>query len=215
MFGKKRIWQKSPVTAERPQVNPGAPGRAEHPPFLPLTGGMGDAVTTVSQRLQQETSDRKLADDQFKIHLDRLEQRIKCQSLELMEIKDHLGCLRNELAEKIAQITTATAQLQQQAAEREQIEKRLSEQNTELTTAAQQLQQKVAAGKESAHYLNEKLAVLSRTVQQLQCKLDQLNKREIELLEDIIDAEPPGGQIEVLNPQELKALSELAKRLAQ
>jgi uncharacterized phage infection (PIP) family protein YhgE len=215
MFGKRRIWQKSPVTAERPQVNPGAPGRAEHPPFLPPAGGTGDAVTTVNQRLQQEISDRKLADDQFKIHLDRLEQRIKCQSLELMEIKDHLGCLRNELGEKIAQITAAIAQLQQQAAEREQIEKRLSEQNTELTTAAQQLQQKIAEGKESAHYLNEKLAVLSRTVQQLQHEVGQLNQKEIELLEGIIDAEQPSEQIQVLNPQELKALSELAKRLAQ
>jgi uncharacterized phage infection (PIP) family protein YhgE len=132
-----------------------------------------------------------------------------------MEIKDHLGCLRNELGEKIAQITAAIAQLQQQTAEREQIEKRLSEQNTELTTAAQQLQQKIAEGKESAHYLNEKLAVLARTVQQLQHEVGQLNQKEIELLEGIIDAEQPGEQIQVLNPQELKALSELAKRLAQ
>lgn len=205
MFGKKRIWQKPPVSAERPQAGPGGPERALQ----------GPVQVTFNQQLQQEMADRKLGEDQLKIRLDRLEQRIKGQSAELIEVKDHLQRLANELTEKITQITAANAQLQRQVAEQEQIEKRLSERNTELTAATQQLQQKIAEGKELMHYLNEKLAVVTRMVQQLQRRVGDLDQKEIELLEDIIDAKQPGEETAGLNPQELRALSELAKRLAQ
>jgi len=174
MFGKKRIWQKPPVSVERPQTSPGTPGQALQ----------GSVQVAFNQQLQQEMADRKLGEDQLKILLDRLEQRIKGQSVELIESKDHLERLRNELTEKIAQITAANAQLQRQAAEQD-------------------------------HYLNEKLAVVTRMVQQLQHRVGDLDQKEIELLEDIIDAKQPGEETAGLNPQELRALSELAKRLAQ
>ena len=176
MFGKKRIWQKTPRSTERPQVKPGTPGQAEHPPTA-------DALIAVKQQLQREIADRKLGEDQLKIHLDRLEQRIKGQSGRLIKIKEQLKHRREELTERPAHIKAANEQLQQQVAQRE-------------------------------HYLNQKLAVLTRTVEQLQHQVGDLNQKEIELLEGIIDAEQPGEQIQVLNPQELKALSELAKRLA-
>ena len=174
MFGKKRIWQKPPVSAERPQPSPGTPGQALQ----------GSVQVAFNQQLQQEMTDRRLSEDQLKILLDRLEQRIKGQSVEFIEIKDHLQRFRNELTEKIVQITAANAQLQRQAAEQD-------------------------------HYLNQKLAGLIRVVQQLQDRVGDLDQREIELLEDIVDAKPPGEETAGLNPQELKALSELAKRLAQ
>jgi chromosome segregation ATPase len=174
MFGKKRIWQKPPVSVERPQASPGTPGQALQ----------GSVQVAFNQQLQQEMADRKLGEDQLKILLDRLEQRIKGQSVELIEIKDHLERLRNELTEKIAQITAANAQLQRQAAEQD-------------------------------HYLNQKLAGLTRMVQQLQDRVGGLDQKEIELLEDIIDAKQPSEETAGLNPQELRALSELAKRLAQ
>lgn len=194
MFGRKRIWQSRPAlggtrAAEylSTTADHGGPARAEPavggPPYL-LSKTETGALTVVTSQLRQEVLDRKLAEDQFKIHLDRLEQRIKGHSVELIEIKEQLRHLCDELAEKMTEIKTANERLQQQVVERE-------------------------------HYVNEKVAVLTRTVQQLQHQLGQLKKNEIELLEDIIDAKPPAEQIDVLNPQELKALSELAKRLAQ
>jgi len=180
MFGKKRIWQKPASNDGRQHDSPGTQGRAE-----PTAGGPPvDALVAIIQRLQREIADRKLCEDHLKIHLDRLEQRIKGQSIDLIEGKEHLKHLHDELTEKLAQMTAANEQMQRQVVEQE-------------------------------HYLNQKLAGLIKVVQQLQGKLGDINQKEIELLEDIIDAKPPDQETPGLNPQELKALSELARRLAQ
>jgi len=102
MFGKKRIWQKPPVSAERPQPSPGTPGQALQ----------GSVQVAFNQQLQQEMTDRRLGEDQRMIHLNRLEQRIKGQSVEFIEIKDHLQRFRNELTEKIgADVSTVSKHL--------------------------------------------------------------------------------------------------------
>lgn len=180
MFSKKKMWKKLPISAERLQASPGTRRLTKSA----AGGPPAEALTVVTQRLQQEIADRKLGEDQFKIHLDRLVQRIKGQSGQLIKNKEQVGHFRDELTEKLAQITAANEQLQQQVAEKE-------------------------------HYLNQKLAGLIRAVQQLQDNIGDLNQKEIGLLEDIIDAKQPDQETPGLNPQELKALSELAKRLAQ
>ncbi|MHC4159497.1 MAG: PAS domain-containing protein [Planctomycetota bacterium] len=64
-------------------------------------------------------------------------------------------------------------------------------------------------------YTEELAAQLSTTNKQLQRELAQHKHSEEELLESIIDAEEPRSPTPPpFNPQELKALSELAKRLA-
>jgi hypothetical protein len=54
---------------------------------------------------------------------------------------------------------------------------------------------------------------LRQEIIEIQQEIDKLNQEQVEVLEDIIDADPPGKEIQGFNPQEMKALSELAKRL--
>jgi cell division protein FtsB len=65
----------------------------------------------------------------------------------------------------------------------------------------------------SENPLKQKIAELTTTNEKLQQKIDKLNGEEIEILESIIDAKPPKKETQLFNPQELKALSELARRL--
>ena len=71
----------------------------------------------------------------------------------------------------------------------------------------------IAKHKHCEHRLKEQIAELTTTNENLQQEIAQLNGEEIELLEEILDADPPKKEIPGFNPQELKALSELAKRL--
>ena len=57
---------------------------------------------------------------------------------------------------------------------------------------------------------NEKLRQENAKLRQ---EITELKGEEVELLENIIDAKPPRKEIPALNPQEIKALSELGKRL--
>ena len=63
------------------------------------------------------------------------------------------------------------------------------------------------------HRLKKKIAKLTATNKMLCQEVEQLTQEQVEILEDIIEAEPPEKEIPGFNPQELKALAELAKRL--
>jgi len=63
------------------------------------------------------------------------------------------------------------------------------------------------------HRLKKKIAELTATNKMLRQEVEQLNQEQVDILEDIIDAELPEKEIPGFNPQELKALAELAKRL--
>ncbi len=72
----------------------------------------------------------------------------------------------------------------------------------------------------SEYHLKQEIAKLSyinielrQEIIELRQEIDKLNEEQVEILEDIIDAEPLGKEIPRFNPQEMKALSELAKRL--
>ncbi len=61
--------------------------------------------------------------------------------------------------------------------------------------------------------LKQKVEELTATKEQLQEEIVQLKNDQLDVLEKIINAQPPREEIQVLNPQEIKALSELGKRL--
>jgi cell division protein FtsB len=63
------------------------------------------------------------------------------------------------------------------------------------------------------HRLKQKIAELTATNKMLRQKVDELKREQVDILEDIIEAEPPTKKIPGFNPQELKALAELARRL--
>ncbi len=71
----------------------------------------------------------------------------------------------------------------------------------------------IARHRRSEHHLKQEIAKLTDINIELRQEIDKLNQEQVEVLEDIIDAEPPGKEIPRFNPQEMKALSELAKRL--
>lgn len=221
MFGKKKIWQQVARFTKRSQVYHGLPARADNLP-------VAEAATAINQQLQREIADRKLGEDQLKILLDRLEQRIKGQSVELTKIKEQLanfpdprlrspqsaGCLTAD-ARRRGRRAPAKAGAASTVLRTPNGGSLSGEEIAQIKAANERLQQEITEWKNSAHYLNQKIAVLTKTVQQLQHEVGQLNQREIDLLEDIIDAEQPGQPTPGLNPQELKALSEMARRLAQ
>jgi hypothetical protein len=64
------------------------------------------------------------------------------------------------------------------------------------------------------HHLKQEIANLTTVNKELRHKIDRLYQEQVEVLEEIIDAEPPDKDVPGFNPQEMKALSELAKRLS-
>ncbi len=72
----------------------------------------------------------------------------------------------------------------------------------------------VIARQRHTYHLQKKIAELTATNKMLQKEVDELKREQVDILEDIIEAEPPKKQIPGFNPQELKALAELARRLS-
>ena len=68
-------------------------------------------------------------------------------------------------------------------------------------------------GQRHTHRLKKKIAKLTATKKMLLQKVEELKQEQVDILEDIIEAEPPEREIPGFNPQELKALAELARRL--
>lgn len=63
-------------------------------------------------------------------------------------------------------------------------------------------------------HLRREIANLTTINMELRHKIDRLYQEQVEVLEEIIDAKPPEKDVPGFNPQEMKALSELAKRLS-
>ena len=72
----------------------------------------------------------------------------------------------------------------------------------------------IARYRRSEHHLKQEIAKLTDINIELRQEIGKLHQEQVEILEDIIDADPPGKEIQGFNPQEMKALSELAKRLS-
>lgn len=68
--------------------------------------------------------------------------------------------------------------------------------------------------KRSEHRLKEKITELKAATEELRLEIAEINREQIHVLEGILEAEPPPKKVPGFNPQELKALSELAKRLS-
>jgi septal ring factor EnvC (AmiA/AmiB activator) len=85
---------------------------------------------------------------------------------------------------------------------------RLKKKIAELMATNKKLQQEVPN-----HRLKKKIAELTTINKKLQQEVEGLKREQIEILEDIIEVEPPAKNIPGFNPQEMKALAELAKRL--
>jgi PAS domain S-box-containing protein len=85
--------------------------------------------------------------------------------------------------------------------------------SAESASAKERLQREIAEHKDSQHRLVQQIGKLAATNRQLRQEIAELKREQIEVLEEIVEADPPEQQIPGWNPQELKALSELARRL--
>jgi len=99
--------------------------------------------------------------------------------------EEQLEGYRERLEQRTAELALANEKLQQQITEHRQAEESFRQQMNEMAAANEQLKRQIAEHKDS----------------------------EEELLEGIIEAKAPTEKKLPFNPQELKALSELAKRL--
>jgi hypothetical protein len=72
----------------------------------------------------------------------------------------------------------------------------------------------VIARQRHTHHLHKKITELTATNKMLRKEVCELQREQVDILEEIIEAEPPKKQIPGFNPQELKALAELARRLS-
>jgi hypothetical protein len=72
----------------------------------------------------------------------------------------------------------------------------------------------IARHRRTEHYLKQEITKLTTINVELRQEIDKLYLEQVEILEDIIDAEPPDTELLGFNPQEMRALSELAKRLS-
>jgi hypothetical protein len=73
--------------------------------------------------------------------------------------------------------------------------------------------QEITAQRQEIIKLNRELIEVLENIIDAQPPEAELNPELIEVLENIADVKPPGAQIPGFNPQEMKALSELANRL--
>jgi hypothetical protein len=71
----------------------------------------------------------------------------------------------------------------------------------------------ISKRKHSERCLEQKIAKFTATNKKLLQEIARLKQEQIELLENIIDAEAPGKESSALNAQEIRTLSELGKRL--
>jgi PAS domain S-box-containing protein len=141
----------------------------------------------------------------------RAEERLKQQTTELTATNE-------KLQQQVGECEQAETQWQEH---RSQLEQRIEQQTAELTAVNEKLQHEIAERdqrkeKLRQHYnqLEEQIAELTAANEKLQQQVGQLEQSEQTLLKSILEAEKPRGGTGRFNPQELKALSELAKRLA-
>lgn len=83
----------------------------------------------------------------------------------------------------------------------------------ELARASEQLRHEITARENSEFHLRQKLAELTTANRKLQDRVAELKRQELEMLQDVVDAEQPRQRVPALDPEELKALSNLAKHL--
>jgi PAS domain S-box-containing protein len=168
-------------------------------------------LTATNEKLQQQVGEREQAETQWQGHRSQLEQRIEEQTTELTATNE-------KLQQQVGEREQAETQWQEH---RSQLEQRIEEQTAELTAVNEKLQHEIAERdqreeKLRQHYnqLEEQIAELTAANEKLQQQVGQLEQSEETLLKSILEVEKPRGGAGRFDPQELRALSELAKHLA-
>ncbi len=116
-------------------------------------------------------------------------------------------------AQQASELTATNENLRQQVCERQQAEKSLANRKLELASANEKLQQQITEHRQAEESFRQQMNEMVAANEQLKQQIAEHKDSEEELLESIIEAEAPTKKIPLFNPQELKALAELANRL--
>jgi PAS domain S-box-containing protein len=161
----------------------------------------------------------------------RLEQNLGETTKQAGELKRQIDQFQNDIAKRqdaeqslkqqAEELAAANQQLQNEIAEHRQLEGSLKRRAAEFETANQQLQNEVNKRQEGEQSLKQQTDDLAAANEQLQDKITELNQPEQDLpqrseqtdqpTEELAESEQQAPQMDT---EKLKALSDLAKRLA-
>ena len=153
-------------------------------------------LAAANKKLRHKSSELNRSDESLKEHRRQLEQRVKQQSCEL---------------------AAANEKLHQQIAECSRSKELLAERTTELTATKEKLQHQTTEHRELEEHLNGQISELAAVNEKLQMELKLLQEigtgNLLEELKSTAQVDEPTDIINPFDPQKLKYLAELAKRL--
>jgi PAS domain S-box-containing protein len=196
------------------------------------TSGLTVLITDITEdgqadeHLKQQVAELTDANEQLKQQIAEREQGsegLKQQVAELTDANEQLqkqitecGQADEHLKQQVIELTGADEKLQQQIAEHGQTEEDLKQQAAELTDANEKLQQQIAERKQLEETLkenNRQTRELKEQIEQIQRGISQRERNEEVPEESTEEGEQSKELSEPLNPQKLRAIADLAKRL--
>ncbi len=161
----------------------------------------------------------------------RLERTLAETTEQARQLKQQIDRLRNDTAKReqaeqslkqqAAELAAANQQLQNEIAEHQQLEGSLKRRAAEFEAANQQLQNEVNKRQDDEQSLKQQTDDLAAANEQLQNKITELHQPDQDLSESPDQTDRPTDELEESEPEpvpidteKLKALSDLAKRLA-
>ena len=182
--------------------------------------GLISFITDITESKQVEKRLRQQAAESIAAN-EKLQQQISQHEQAEVKWQQQHSRLEQRVAEQAAELTAANEKLQHEIAARNQKEdelqqyrNQLEELNAGLTAANEKLQRKITENMRVEKRLRQQVAESTATNEKLRRQISQHERLDEEQSEDILKAEESGMKVKLpFDPQELKALSELARRL--
>ena len=173
-------------------------------------------LTATNENLRQQVCERRQAEEQLEGHREQLEQRTAELASANEKLQQQITERRQSeqsLTQQASELIATNENLRQQVCERRQTIDQLEQRIAELASANEKLQQQITEHRQAEELFRHQMNEMVAANEQLKQQIAEYKDSEEELLENIIEAETPTKEIPLFNPQEIKALSELAKRL--
>lgn len=170
----------------------------------------GKAIGLIA--LAADITERKRLQDLL-MHTTEQSKELEKQIDQLRSQIDQRANAEQTLRQQAANLAAANQQLQNEIASREQNQGSLKSQADQLAAANQQLQNEITQRAQAEKNLNNQAADLEAANQQLQTKITELEQAQKMLKETDQQDEEAVAAVPPINPEELKALSEMARKL--
>ncbi len=168
-----------------------------------------DELTTANEQLKDKVIEHDLAEESLKQEAAKItttNEQLKHQNTEHEQVKE-------SLKQEAVELKAANEQLKNQITEHEQAEEDLKQQVAELKSANEQLQKKIVEDKQTKTDLMKHLNMITDTIVDMQNKTSKSSGGQERAMADTDDAEESEQVGGLLDPEQLKSIAELAKRL--